>query len=146
MENFLYGLFERDLLKLKEEISSFKDDDNIWKVKPGVTNSAGNLTLHLIGNLNHFIGAHLAATGYIRQRDLEFTTKSISRDVLLAEIDKVTVIIQLALQGLSQEQLDKMYPLEVFGEHSTQYYIIHFYGHFSYHLGQINYLRRMLEG
>lgn len=147
MENFLYGLYERDLLKLKEEISSFKDEDNIWKVKPGITNSAGNLTLHLLGNLNHFIGATIASTGYVRQRDLEFAVESrISQETLVAEIEKVITIVQLALKNISQEELDKIYPLEVFGKRSTQYYLTHFYGHITYHLGQINYLRRILEG
>ncbi|MDR3680268.1 MAG: DUF1572 family protein [Flavipsychrobacter sp.] len=147
MENFLFELYERDLLKFKEEISSFKNEDHIWEVKPGVTNSAGNLALHLLGNLNHFIGAQVANTGYIRQRDLEFAPESrVSQEMLIAEIEKAITVVTLALKGLSQEELNKLYPLEMFGKHSTQYYLIFFHSHLTYHLGQINYLRRILEG
>jgi hypothetical protein len=146
MDNYLYELYERDVLRLREEIEGFKEDDNIWKVKPGVTNSAGNLALHLVGNLNHFIGAQLSSNGYIRQRDLEFSSRNITKDVLLAEIDKVITVVQLALKNISQEDLDKLYPLEVFGQKSTGFYIMQFYGHLTYHLGQINYLKRILEG
>ena len=55
----LIMLFERDLQKLKTEIELYKDEDNLWLIKKGIDNSAGNLCLHLIGNLSHFISQRL---------------------------------------------------------------------------------------
>ena len=85
----LADFFERDMLKLKEEISLYKDETNLWKVENTISNSAGNLCLHLIGNLKHFIGATLGNTGYVRQRELEFSSKNIPRSELHSEIDKL---------------------------------------------------------
>ncbi len=145
METFFAELFERDLLKLKEELSSFKNESNIWEAVNGVNNSAGNLTLHLIGNLNHFIGAILGNTGYIRTRELEFSTKGTPRVALIAAIDKTLSMVTATLSTLSADELATIYPFELFGQRSTSFYIAHFYGHLVYHLGQINYLRRILE-
>ena len=69
----LIKLFKRDLGKLKEEVDSYQNEANLWIVTNDVSNSAGNLCLHLVGNLNHFIGAVLGDSGYVRQRDLEFS-------------------------------------------------------------------------
>lgn len=143
--NAFAELFERDITKLKEELSSFKDEANIWNTLPGVTNTAGNLALHLIGNLNHFIGATLGNTGYVRQRDLEFSTKGTPRAALVAELDAVLVIVKQVLGSLTEEQLQQPFPFEMFGKRDTAFYLLHFYGHLAYHLGQVNYLRRMLE-
>ena len=145
MNNFLAEIFERDILKLKEELNSFKDEANIWKTVDGVSNSAGNLALHLIGNLNHFIGATLGHTGYLRERDKEFSTKNTPRAELIANIDKLMPTVNQILSGLNEEQLEAIFPFEVFGKRSTAFYLTHFYGHLTYHLGQINYLRRFLE-
>ncbi len=71
----LATFYERDLRKLIEEVNAFKNEENLWKITGSIKNSAGNLTLHLTGGLNHFVGATLAHTGYIRNRDQEFTKK-----------------------------------------------------------------------
>ena len=146
MDTFLTELFERDLLKLKEELNKFTDESNIWKTANGVSNSAGNLTLHLIGNLNHFIGATLGNTGYIRTRDLEFSTKGTPRAQVLADIDKTIEVVVAVLNALTKENLESNFPIDLFGQKTTLFFLAHLYGHLSYHLGQINYLRRMLEG
>lgn len=145
MELFFAELFERDILKLKDELNAFETELNIWAVPPGISNSAGNLTLHLIGNLNHFVGATLGNTGYVRTRELEFSTKNVSRTQLLADIDQTIVVVKNTLSAITQEQLAAQFPFEIFGQHSTAFYLTHFYGHIAYHLGQINYLRRILE-
>ena len=146
MENFFTELIERDLLKLREELAAFKNEEHLWATLPGVTNSVGNLSLHLIGNLNHFIGATLGQTGYVRQRDMEFSTRGVSREHIIAEIDKVRDMVGRVLGGLAPDVLEAQYPFEIFGQRSTGFYLTHFYGHLTYHLGQINYLRRILEG
>ncbi len=145
LNNHFADIFQRDLQKLQDELNAFKNEANIWNVAPGVTNSAGNLTLHLMGNINHFIGATLGNTGYVRQRDLEFSTNDVSREQLLADLTATALMAGNVLSGLTDAQLEAEFPFELFGKHATAYYLMHFYGHLSYHLGQINYLRRMLE-
>ena len=73
----LSQLFLRDLDKLKTEITSFKDEKKIWEISGDIKNSAGNLCLHLCGNLQHFIGAVLGNSGYVRNRDAEFSRKNV---------------------------------------------------------------------
>jgi len=145
MDHYLSDLFERDLLKLRDELNSFKNEDNIWKAAEGITNSAGTLTLHLLGNLNFAIGTQLGGTGYLRNREHEFSAIGIPREKLVADIETLIPIIKTTLPNLTDEQLAAKYPLEFYGPKSTAFYLAHFYGHFNYHLGQINYLRRMLE-
>lgn len=141
----LAELFERDLLKLKEEISLYTEEKSMWIVKNGIHNSAGNLCLHLLGNLNHFIGATLGHSGYVRQRELEFSKKDIPRTQLLFEIDEVTALVKETLQKLTPSDLEKQYPLLKHEQVvSTEQMLLHLFSHLSYHLGQINYHRRLL--
>lgn len=138
--------FERDLDKLIQEINSFNNEQDIWKTKTGITNSAGNLTMHLLGNLNHFIGKTLGNTGYVRNRDEEFSIKNISREKLVADIHSLQEVIKKTLPGLSPEDLKKEFPIPIRNEmFSTENMLTYLLGHLNYHLGQANYLRRMLE-
>jgi uncharacterized damage-inducible protein DinB len=139
-------LFERDLLKLKDELSGFKNEQNLWKTAGGIANSSGNLAMHLIGNLNHFIGATLGNTGYIRNREFEFIGKNVPRAEILENINQTIVMLKSVFPKLNEAELEKEFPLDFAGTHPTGHYLLHFYGHFTYHLGQINYLRRVLEG
>lgn len=137
--------FENDVNKLATEISLFKDEKSLWETKEGITNSAGNLALHLIGNLNHFIGATLGNTNYVRKRDEEFSLKNIPRDKLISGINEVKEIIKNTLSKLSQEELQKDFPIKIRDEvFSTQSMLVYLLAHLNYHLGQINYLRRMM--
>ncbi|HEV7231350.1 MAG TPA: DUF1572 family protein [Bacteroidia bacterium] len=141
----LYAFFEKDLLKLKEEIALYEDEKLIWAVKPGIGNPAGNLCLHLNGNLQHFIGAILGQTGYIRQRELEFSQKNIPRQELLNSIDQTIQVVRDTLSKLSAADFEKAYPLEVLGKTwKTGQFLLHLLSHLSYHLGQVNYHRRMI--
>ncbi len=103
----LSQLFLRDLEKLKTEISSFKDEKNIWKISGDIKNSAGNLCLHLCGNLQHFIGAVLGNSGYVRNRDAEFSRKNVPIRELVAEIELTTKAVQKTLKELKEEELSK---------------------------------------
>ncbi len=145
MENYLAELFERDLVKLRDEIKNFKDEKNIWKNTDGVTNSAGTLVLHLLGNLNYTIGTQIGGTGYVRNREQEFSLTGVSREKLIADIDSTIEVVKTSLTGISHAKLDETYQLEMAGQKSTVFYLTFFYGHFTYHLGQVNYLRRILE-
>jgi len=145
MENYLAELYDRELVKLRDEIKNFKNEENIWRKADGITNTAGTLVLHLLGNLNFTIGTQLGGTGYVRNREQEFSLTGVSREKLLADIESTIEVVKAGLTGLSQAQLEETYPLEMAGKHNTIWYLTFFYGHFTYHLGQINYLRRILE-
>ncbi|MDY8136230.1 DinB family protein [Aquimarina sp. 2201CG5-10] len=139
-------IFKRNLESLKTEIALYKDEKQLWKVEKGVTNSAGNLCLHLIGNLNTFIAAQIGKSGYIRNRELEFTDKNVSRSVLESMIDETINEIEKSLDQLSIEQLREEYPRLIAEEKaSTEYMLVHLATHLTYHLGQINYHRRLLD-
>lgn len=146
LKETLKSLFTRDLNKLKLEIESYNNETTIWHIEKDIANSAGNLTLHLIGNLNTFIGAEIGKSGYIRNRDLEFSLKNIPRAELIVKIDATLKIVEQALDTLTDEQLRSEYPLLVFKEKtSTEFFLVHLATHLAYHLGQINYHRRLLD-
>ena len=141
----LSELFERDLRKLHEEIKLYPDETALWLVQGEISNSAGNLCLHLIGNLQHFIGAVLGQTGYVRQREAEFSSRNVPRQVLLPELEKTIDIVKSTLNKLPEALLDGEFPVEKHGQKvSTTYMLLHLLTHLNYHLGQINYHRRLL--
>jgi uncharacterized damage-inducible protein DinB len=144
--NSIKSIFLRDLSKLKGEIESYPDENSIWEIRSDINNSAGNLTLHLIGNLNTYIGSELNKTGYIRNRELEFTRKNVSRVQLIQSIEATISVIENALDQLSVTDLEKEYPILIWEKKtSTAYVLIHLTTHLAYHLGQINYHRRLLN-
>ena len=139
-------LFNRDLNKLKTEIQSYQNESDIWEIQKGIANSAGNLCLHLVGNLNTYIGAEFGKTGYIRNRALEFSLKDIPRAELIQKIEETIVVVNNALNIISEEELKMEFPLLVFeNKTSTEFMLIHLTTHLAYHLGQINYHRRLLD-
>ncbi len=139
-------LFQRDLKRLKVEILQYQNEQNLWRVEASIANSAGNLCLHLIGNLNTFIGAQFGNTGYVRQRELEFSAKDIPVQTLITNIEETILIVENALSFVTHEDLQKEYPRKVFDEMvSTEHFLIHLAMHLAYHLGQINYHRRLLD-
>jgi hypothetical protein len=146
MENYLAELFVRDLTKLRDEVKKFKDSDNVWRKEDGISNTAGTLVVHLVGSLNYTIGELIGHNGYVRDRVKEFTAIDVPQDELIVAIEKLIAVVQKSLTDISQQTLDADYPLDVFGKKSTAFYLSNFYGHLNYHLGQVNYLRRMLEG
>ncbi len=138
-------LYLRDLNKLKTELSLYKNEADLWQLKGDVKNSGGTLALHLIGNLKHFIGAQLGNTGYVRQRDKEFSDRNIPREKIISEIDETIVILKKVLPTLTDEDLEKKYPIKFLEEERTVGYILlTLLTHLSYHLGQVNYHRRLL--
>ena len=142
----LRTLFTRDLNKLHQEIEAYQHEEALWRVAPGISNSAGNLCLHLVGNLNTYIGAELGRTGYVRHREMEFSLRNIPRAQLLQQVADTLVVVDSALAQLSDAQFDAEYPLLVFeAKTSTGYFLVHLATHLAYHLGQINYHRRLLD-
>jgi uncharacterized damage-inducible protein DinB len=142
----LNQLFQRDLDKLGEELIAYSDETKLWQVERKIANSAGNLTLHLFGNLRHFIGNDLGGIAYLRNREREFSAKDISRENLLEELREVKKTVEETLLQLNPSRLGDMSIHSFFGySMSLGYFLIHLYGHFNYHLGQINYHRRLLD-
>ncbi|WP_125721548.1 DinB family protein [Flavobacterium ustbae] len=142
----LKSILNRDLNKLKFEIESYEFEKQIWAVDKNISNSAGNLCLHLIGNLNTYIGAEIGKTGYIRNRPLEFSLKDIPKWELVSKIEDTIEVINNSLDTLTEADLEQIYPQIVFEkEMTTGFFLIHLSTHLAYHLGQINYHRRLLD-
>ena len=142
----LKSLFTRDLTRVRTEIQLYKKEENLWKVETQLSNSAGNLCLHLVGNLNTYIGKEIGNTGYVRNRDLEFSSKNIPREVLFNKIDDTIQVIKQSLDNLDETSLATEYPVLVFEDKaSTEYLLVHLATHLTYHLGQINYHRRLID-
>lgn len=131
---------------LKEEISLYKDEENLWKLSGKISNTPGNLCLHICGNLNHFFGSVIGNTGYIRERDLEFSKKNVKREELLKGIDETKSMMEKIFNSLNLEDVNKIYPIDKFGKNVTYGFIFsRLVSHLSYHIGQINYHRRILD-
>ena len=146
MVDSLTELFIRDLTKLKDEINAYADESKLWVTAKEINNSAGNLCLHLTGNLKHFLGATLGNTGFVRDRDAEFMQKDIPRAELVKGIDEAIAAVKTTLASLDEQDLAKPYPVDFFKKQgSTAFYLLHFSSHLNYHLGQINYHRRLLS-
>jgi uncharacterized damage-inducible protein DinB len=134
----------RDLDKLKSEIEQYPSEESIWTIGDGIKNSAGTLVLHLCGNLQHYIGVGLGKSDYKRDRDKEFSARNISRVDLIKEIERTKEAVKNTLGKASAEILETDYPLPVFDYSMTvQHFMIHLAAHFGYHLGQVNYHRRL---
>jgi len=146
MLEILCDLYLRDIEKLKTEITSYNDEQSIWKISGEILNSGGNLCLHLCGNLQHFIGAVLGNSGYVRNRDAEFSKKNVPIRELVAEIELTIEVLKKTFAELKEDELQKKYPINVFGyEMITEYLLTHMATHLNYHLGQINYHRRLID-
>lgn len=137
-------LFIRDLERLKDELNAYENEADIWKLSGEISNTAGNLTLHLVGNLNHFIGARIGNTGYVRQRESEFS-EQLSREDLLQQITETQQMVKVALGGLTEDDLKEPHPIEfIKTELDLGSWLMYLSSHFNYHLGQINYHRRLI--
>ncbi|MFA6276439.1 MAG: DinB family protein [Pedobacter sp.] len=144
--NTLKTILNRDLNKLMLEIAAYQEETNLWKISGDIKNSAGNLCLHLIGNLNTYIGAALGNSGYIRNRELEFSLKDVPKSELLIMIEQTITIVNETLNQLKEEELQKEYAIKVFeNKTTTGFFLVHLATHLAYHLGQINYHRRIID-
>ncbi len=137
-------LFERDINRLKTEIGLYKNESALWTAAIGTSNSGGNLCLHLLGNLQHYIGAVLGNTSYKRNRPEEFSRRDVPLLEMDLELEGTLAIVTSTIRSLSAEQLARDYPEKVFEYNmTTEYFLLHLLAHLNYHLGQINYHRRM---
>jgi uncharacterized damage-inducible protein DinB len=111
-------------------------------VEPG--NSVGHLVLHLTGNLNHFIGGQLGGTGYVRNREREFTETQVpSKEAALAGLDDAVATFRRVVGGLGEQQFLGPHPEGKFG--SVLDTLVHLLAHFALHRGQMSYLVRLVH-
>jgi len=142
----LKELYKRDLSRLRSEIELYENDSTMWKIENSIKNSGGNLCLHIVGNLKTYIGNGLAKIGYVRQRDFEFSGKFVDKKDLLKEVDETIQVVIQGLSNLTDEQLNEKFPIVVWeNETGMAYTILHLHAHLNYHLGQINYHRRIID-
>lgn len=137
-------IYLRDTQALYNEIDAYPSDESLWRAADGISNSGGNLCLHLIGNLNHFIGAILGNTGYVRNREAEFGTKGLAKEELLRMLGDTQMMLKSILSNVTEADLEKEFPVDFFGKQTTRWYMNQFLLHLHYHLGQINYHRRLV--
>jgi len=143
----LAELFARDITRVIQELQAFPTTESVWETAPGVTNAAGTLALHLEGNLREYIGRQLGQIAYVRQRPLEFSTRGVERDELVARLEAVHAQIPRVIAALSDAQLEAIYPEEFHGTPmTTRQFLIHLEAHLNYHHGQMDYLRRFATG
>ncbi len=140
-------LLTRELEGFKREIQFFPDDESVWRTVPGVTNSAGNLALHVAGGIEYLVGSVLGGTGYIRNREAEFGRRSGTRSELVEALDHAIVIAGDVLSRLSQDRFEGEFPEPVLGmKLRTGLFLLHLCAHAAFHLGQAGYLRRVTTG
>ena len=146
LSSALAHFYERDIRKLIEEVNLFRNEEDLWRTQGSVKNSGGNLVLHIIGGLNHLIGATLAQTGYVRDRDREFISKGVERKYLVVQLEKLIPMINETMNSFTEEQMEAEYPIFFDSpKTSTRYVLVQLLLHLNYHLGQVNYLRRIFE-
>jgi uncharacterized damage-inducible protein DinB len=147
---FAAEIFERELNKLIEEIKLYPNEDAIWKTAKGIQNSGGNLCLHICGNLQHFIGNVIGNSGYIRNRDKEFSATQIPSSELILEIQKTIKAVDSSFKSSPEIDLEEEYtafPAHLLGKEKLTkgFFLMHLISHMDYHIGQINYHRRMIS-
>ncbi len=146
MAEWVFRVMQRDLASLAEQIATYEDEADLWRLVPGVGNSAGTLALHVAGNIQALVGAALGGTGYVRDRDAEFSRRDVPRAEILAELEAAQAALRAGLEGLDDAAMAGDYPIEVGGTHATGQMAVHLATHLTYHLGQIDYHRRILTG
>jgi len=137
----------RELNALQRELGTYEDESDIWQIPAGISNSAGTLALHLAGNLQSFVGSLLGGSDYVRDRQAEFSRRDVPLTEMISELDRTILAVDTTLKALSDEQLLEPFPL-VFGKTivSTADFLVHLSTHLAFHLGQIDYHRRLVTG
>lgn len=147
MTQYLSAVLVRELDTMRDELLAYADEADIWKTPPGITNPTGTLALHVAGNLRHFIGATLGSTGYVRDREAEFTARDVPRATIIDRLDAAAHEVRLALGEVDVERLEEPYPI-AFGDvrPTTAEFLLHLAVHLAFHVGQAGYHRRLVTG
>ena len=147
MKEWITNVITRELKALRREIEAYPSEDGMWEVLPGIANPGGNLALHLAGNIQYFLGNVLGKSGYVRNRDAEFASRDVPRNELLREIDNAIAAVEAGMGKIAESDLARPFPEAVGGVSSTTgAFLAHFATHLAYHLGQVDYHRRIVTG
>ena len=147
LSNSIHVTLRRELAAVRRSVEAYPDDASLWRVPGGAPNAGGTLVLHLAGNLQHYVGAVLGRSGYVRDREAEFSRRDVTRDALLAEIDATGEILERTMDALDDAALAAPYPERMGGrELRTCDFLVHLAAHLAYHLGQLDYHRRIVTG
>lgn len=143
----LRAVLLRELAAVRRTVEAYPDDASLWTERPGLPNGGGTLVLHLAGNLQHYLGAVLGRSGYRRDRDAEFSRRDVPRVILLGEIEAARQAIERGIAVVSDDMLAEPYPEQIAGRTvTTGDFLVHLTTHLAFHLGQLDYHRRVVTG
>jgi uncharacterized damage-inducible protein DinB len=141
------AILDRDLRTLAREVAAYPDEEALWRTPAGIANSAGTLVLHLTGNIEHFMGAKLGGSDFVRDRAREFSDRDVPRTALLGRIEAARAAVRAAAERTGDERQDEDYPEAVGGVRvALADLLVHLVSHLGYHLGQVDYHRRVVTG
>ena len=130
------------VLHFEEQLS----DDDLWWRPNDVSNSVGNLILHLCGNLRQWIVSSVGGVEFRRDRDAEFAARGpVAKTELMKNLKRVIDEVDTVLAALTSERLMVRIEVQKY-EVSTLQAVYHVVEHFGYHLGQILYIYKMRTG
>ena len=143
------GLSERYsyLADRVRELAAPLSEEQLWQKPFPFGNSFGHLVLHLTGNLNYYIGAEIAGTGYVRDRDREFTEpKHLLKNEVLKSFDAAIEVVLRAIRAQSEGDLTKAYTAAREDDAGNRFNIfLRCATHLHHHVGQMVYLCFELE-
>jgi uncharacterized damage-inducible protein DinB len=148
MLDALRRMFRRDIAALRREVDAYPDDASLWQLVPGIANSGGTLALHIAGNLRHFIGAALGNSGYVRNRDEEFSARNAARAYVVEQLADAEHTVDRVLRDFDASRLADEFPAPLPADMRARIgpFLMHLAVHLGYHLGQVDYHRRMVTG
>src|SRR5499427_2892566 len=138
-----YEMVRESVYKWAGDLST----EQLWRKPFPYGNSVGHLILHLTGNLNYYIGARILETGYVRDRDREFSEpEPIPKENLFAAFDKTIAMVADTIRKQTPEDWLKEYSAEREPEAKERFNIfLRSAGHAYHHVGQIIYLANELK-
>jgi hypothetical protein len=87
------AIISRELSALERELNAYQTEEQVWALPPGLPNSGGTLALHAAGNLQHFVGAVMGGSSYVRDRDAEFQRRHVARSELIEELRRADTCV-----------------------------------------------------
>ena len=119
-------------------------EEQFWSKPLDPGNSFGHLVLHLTGNLSHFAGARLGKTGYVRDREREFTeAQPPSKAEAMARLDEAVATFRRVVEGVPGEQFVAAHPDAMMGTIINS--LVRLVAHFALHRGQMSYIARLVQ-
>lgn len=140
------GVLLRDLKALRRALEVYDNEQDIWKTPPGIANSGGNIALHVVGNIRAFVGAQLGGIAYDRDRDAEFSRHDVPRAELLKLVDEAIKAVADGLPKVKEDDLAQPYATPAGVTVDKSDWLLHLVSHLAYHLGQLDYHRRLVTG